>query len=138
MAYENNVLNVSFISSIDLNAAAHKHMFVQLSGTTPFKVTLAAANGGIGVLQNAPLAGEHATVAIRGQLKANAGATISVGDEISAATSGYAAVHIGSFQVASGSVLIQKTVLGVALTAAASGSVFTMEFQPRFTQVLSA
>jgi hypothetical protein len=138
MAYENNVTNVTFISSINLNAAAHKHMFVDLSGTNAFKITLAAANGGIGVLRNAPLAGEHATVSIRGQVKANAGATISVGDEISAATSGYAAVHIGSFQVASGSVLIQKVVLGTALTAAASGSVFTMELNPRFTQVLSA
>lgn len=136
MAYENNVKNVTFIASIDLNA--HLHMFVDLAGANAFKVTLAAAEAGIGVLQNKPLAGEHATVAIQGQVKANAGGTIAVGNLIYAATSGYAAVHSPGATVASGSVITERVILGEALTAAASGSVFTMEFNPRFTQVVSA
>lgn len=138
MAFTNNDTNVTFIASIDLNAAAHKHMFVDLAGTNAHKITLAAAGQGIGVLRNSPQAGEHATVTIRGQVKANAGGTISVGHLIYAATSGYAAVHSPGATVASGSVLTERVILGEALTAAASGSVFTMELNPRFTQVVSA
>ena len=139
MAYENNLTTVTYIASIDLNAAAHLHMFVDLTSDA-FKATLAGSGAGIGVLQNAPRAGEHATVAIRGQVKANAGATVSVGDQITAALSGYAlgATEYPTNTGSAGTFITELVILGQALTAAASGSVFTMELAPRFTQVVSA
>lgn len=140
MAYESGVITASFISSIDLNTAAHLHMFVDLAGTNAFKITLAGSGGGMGVLQNKPQAGEHATIAIRGQVKANAGATITVGQFITAALSGYAlgASEFPTNTGSAGTYITELVVLGQALTAAASGSVFTMELSPRFTQVVSA
>jgi hypothetical protein len=136
MAFQSNLENRSYIASVDLNTS--KHFFVDIAGTNAHKVTIAAANGGIGVLQNNPLAGEHATVTIRGQAKVNAGAAVSVGNLIVAAGSGFAAPYTAGVQVGSGSTLTEKTILGQAMTAAASGSVFTIELDPRFTQVVSA
>ena len=140
MAYEYRVKTATFISSIDLNSAAHLHMFVDLAGTNAFKITLAGSGAGIGVLQNRPLAGEHATVAVGGHVKANAGATITVGQFITAALSGYAlgAAEFPTNTGSAGTFITELVVLGRALTAAASGSVFTMDFNPRFTQVVSA
>lgn len=136
MATQQSLETRPYISSVDLNTS--QHYFVALAGTNPRKITIAGASGGIGVLQNKPLAGEHATVAIRGQVKVHAGAAIAVGALISSAGSGFAATHTPGTQVGSGSTLTEKVVLGTAITAAASGSVFTMELDPRFTQVVSA
>lgn len=50
------------------------------------------ANNGleaIGILQNKPNSGDHATIAYFGESKFRAGGAISVGDEITVATSGY-------------------------------------------------
>ena len=135
MAFQNRNENVTFIASTNLN----QHYFVDLSATT-HKCTIAASGGGYGILQNTPLAGEHATVTIRGAAKVHAGAAVSVGHYITAAGSGFALGATG-YSTATGSAgtfLTEMAVLGTALTAAASGSVFTMEFNPHITQVVSA
>jgi hypothetical protein len=136
MASFNNPENYTYIASVDLDSS--QHYFVDQAGTNTRKVTVAAANGGIGVLLNKPKAGEHATVAIRGQVKVHAGAAVTVGALIVAAGSGFAAPYTAGVQVGSGSTLTEKTIMGRAITAAASGSVFTMDLDPRFTQVVSA
>jgi hypothetical protein len=136
MASFNSPENRTYIASVDLDSS--QHYFVDQSGTNTRKVTVAAANGGIGILLNKPQAGEHATVMIRGQGKVHAGGAVSVGNLIIATTSGFAAVHSPGATVASGSVITERTILGRAITSAASGSVFTMELDPRFTQVVSA
>ena len=116
MAFSNRLKCESFISSSDMSTAQHR--IVNVFGD--FACDLAAANLGYGVVQNKPQAGEHASVAVDGITKVQAGAAISVGDLITSAASGYAAA------VTSGSAA-DKTVLGRAITAAASGSVFSME-----------
>lgn len=135
MASFNSPENRTYIASVDLDNS--QHYFVDLTATAR-KITVAAADGGIGILLNKPKAGEHATVMVRGQGKVHAGGAVSVGNLIIAAGSGFAAVHSPGATVASGSVLTERTILGEAITSAASGSVFTIELDPRFTQVVSA
>jgi len=116
MAFSNRVKSESFVASGDISGA----QFHIVSIVGEFVVDASVANGGDGVLQNKPQAGEHATVAMEGITKVVAGAAVSVGDLITSAASGFAAV------VASGNAA-DKKVVGKALTAAASGSVFSME-----------
>lgn len=116
MSFSNRVKNESFVVSGD-HSALQFHI-VNIVGA--YKVSASVANGGYGVLQNKPQDGEHGTVAVEGITKVRAGAAVSVGDLITSAASGWATA------VASGSAA-DKLVLGKALTAAASGSVFSME-----------
>ena len=101
MAFSNRLKSESFIASVDLNTS--QFHIVDLANVA-HKVTIGAAAGGFGVLQNKPLAGEHATVAVEGITKCSAGAAVAVGDYITSAASGYASV-----------------------VTAASGSVFSLE-----------
>lgn len=116
MAHSNRIMSESFIASGTLETS----QFHIVSIVGAFNIANALANGGFGVLQNKPRDTEHATVAVDGATKVAAGAAISVGDLITSAGSGFAAV------VASGNAA-DKGVIGRAITAAASGSVFTME-----------
>jgi hypothetical protein len=136
MASFNDNVNRTYIASVDLDSS--QHYFVDIAGANPRKITVSAANAGTGVLLNKPQAGEHATVAIRGQVKVHAGAAVTAGDLVISAASGFAASYTAGVQVGSGSTLTELTILGRAVTTAASGSVFTMELDPRFTQVVSA
>jgi hypothetical protein len=108
--FTNDAKFLSFVASTDLRT--RQNHIVNLTSTA-FKVDLAAAKAGFGVLANAPNAGENAQVAIDGVQTIRAGAAIAVGDQITAAASGYAAVWVA------GAV---ATVMGRALAAAASGS----------------
>ncbi len=136
MASFNDNVNRTYIASVDLDSS--QHYFVDIAGANPRKITVSAANAGTGVLLNKPQAGEHATVAIRGQVKVHAGAAVTAGDLVVSAASGFAASYTAGVQVGSGDTLTELTILGRAVTTAASGSVFTMELDPRFTQVVSA
>lgn len=136
MATQNSVENRTYIASVDLNTS--QHFFVGQAGALARKITVGAAANCIGVLQNEPQAGEHATVTVKGQTKVHAGGAVAVGNLIYSTGSGFAAVHSPGATVASGSVLTERAIMGRAVTAAASGSVFTIELDPRFTQVVSA
>ena len=85
---------------------------------------LGAANEGYGILQNHPQSGEAATVAVEGVSKAQGGAAISVLDWITSAASGFA------ISTDSGDATSRK-ILGQALTAAVSGSLFSMQIDKR-------
>ena len=116
MAFSNRLKSEAFIASVDLNTS--QFHIVDL-GADAHKVTIGAANGGFGILQNKPLAGEHATVAVEGMSKCIAGAAVAVGNYITSAASGYASVVVSNDA--------GVKVIGRAVTAAASGSVFTLE-----------
>lgn len=134
MAYTNNERNVSFVASGDLSGLQYR--FVDILADN--RVGHALANKGFGVLLNQPRSGEHATVQIEGQAKVRAGGAISVGAVIVSAASGWAAAA-GGVQVGSGSTLAATNViLGRALTAAASGSLFTIQLDRQATVVVSA
>lgn len=123
MAFSNLPKTESFVASGDLSGL--QFHIVQIVGA--HIVDAALVRVGYGILQNKPRAGEHATVAVAGASKCNAGAAVSVGDLITSAGSGFGSA------VASG-VAGDKQVIGRALTAAASGSVFTLNID-RFTIV---
>lgn len=116
MAFSNRLKSEAFVASVDLNTS--QYHIVDL-GADAHKVTIGAAGGGFGVLQNKPLAGEHATVAMEGITKCIAGGAVAVGNYITSAASGYASVVVSTDA--------GDKVVGRALTAAASGSVFSME-----------
>lgn len=99
----------SFIASGDLSGCLGR--IVDLLATD-FKVDIAVANGGFGVLLNAPKAGETAAVVIDGITMLRVGGTTTAGQDLTSATSGWGTV------VTSGA---GNRVLGRALTGAASG-----------------
>lgn len=115
MAFSNDLGCESFVASGDLDTS--QFHIVNIVGA--HTVANAVIRTGYGVLQNKPKTGEHATVAVEGTTKVIAGAAVSVGDLITSAGSGFATT------VASG-VAGDKQVMGRAITAAASGSVFSM------------
>jgi hypothetical protein len=106
----------SFVASGDLSGLQF-HIVELVAAHT---VDAALIRTGFGILQNKPQAGEHATVAVEGVSKCNAGAAVSVGDLITSAGSGWGTTVLSG-------IAGDKQVLGRALTAAASGSVFSME-----------
>ncbi len=116
MAFSNRLKSEAFVASVDLDTS--QFHIVDLAATAG-KVTIGAANGGFGILQNKPQAGEHATVAVEGMSKCIAGAAVAVGNYITSAASGYASVVVSNDA--------GVKVIGRAVTAAASGSVFTLE-----------
>jgi hypothetical protein len=75
-------------------------------------VGIATAAGGFGVLANAPKDGEHASVATDGVVMVRVGGSVTAGDDITAATSGWGT------KVTSGA---GQRVIGRAETGAASG-----------------
>lgn len=122
MAFSNRLKSETFIASGDHSGL--QYHIVEL--VAAHEVSAAAANLGIGVLQNKPQNDEHATVAMEGITKCKAGGAVAVGNYITSAGSGWATAVLSG--------LSTKTVLGRALTAAASGSVFSMEID-RFISV---
>jgi len=95
--------------------------------------------GGFGVLANKPRTLEHATVITEGVVKTKAGGTVSAGNLIYCAGSGWAAVHTPpAVSVASGTVLRPVVLLGRAMTAAASGFDFALQIDRQQTHIASA
>jgi hypothetical protein len=133
MADTNRVEAETYQASGDMSALQHRFVDYVADGVIGHSL----ANGGIGVLQNKPQDTEFATVALRGRVRVDAGVAITAGDYIVSAASGFAAVQTASTQIASGAVLTNRVVMGRAMTAAASGSVFTLELNPTYTVVQS-
>lgn len=124
MSYKNFQETLSFKAGSDL--AAHQFKIVELTGVNKVvDLPAAVSDLSIGVLQNHPLADEAATVAISGVTKVVAGAAVLAGKKVSMAATGFAT------QTISGG--IEIAYFGRALTAAASGSVFSMLIAPSVT-----
>lgn len=108
----------AFVASGDLSACLNR-IVDQLS--TDFKCDIATAGRGIGVLLNAPKAGEFASVATDGIVMVRVGIAVVAGDYITSAGSGWGVAAVASFGVASGSVIQNVSIIGKARTGAASG-----------------
>lgn len=136
MADTNRVEAETFQASGDLSAMQHRfvdHVGVGIIGH-------ALALGGIGVLMNKPQDTEFATVALRGRVRVDAGAAVTAGDWVVSAASGFGeTLAFGTINAGSAGQFLQtKTVMGRAMTTAASGSVFTIELGPHNVTVNSA
>ena len=137
MSFHNVVESRTYIASGDLSGLQYR--IVDLISNQPLKIGHSLADVGFGVLLNMPKAGEHAEVAVEGEVEVKAGAAVQAGQLIGSAASGWATpISAQSVQVASGTVLISKTVLGRAVTGAASGSLFVLEFDRQRITVASA
>lgn len=112
--YSNDAEFLSFVASSDMRS--HQNHIVNLTSTA-MKVDVAAAKAGFGVLANAPNAGENAQVAVEGVQLVRAGAAVAYADLVTAAATGWALPLVSG---AAG------TVMGRALAACASGSVFPL------------
>ena len=105
MTVQRHFDTMTVVASQDLTG--HQFKPVDLSGGVGVTSLLS-----VGILQNKPYTGDHATVAYRGQLKAYSGAAIASGALIGVTTSGFLITVTGSASV------------GYAKTAAASGDLF--------------
>ena len=116
--YKNLQLLDTFVTATDLSS---KNSFI-VEVVSAFTIACAANQRleGIGVLQNFPRSGEHGTVCLFGQTKIHAGDTIIAGDHFYQASGGYAVAVSSGMTAAAG-----LTIVGRALTAAASGYLFT-------------
>lgn len=132
--FTQEVITRSYVASGDLSGYQGR----VVDQVAAFKIGHSLAFGGIGILQNGPQSGEHGTVAVRGIAKGRAGIAVTAGDRIASAASGWLVpMTLNSFQVASGSVLANRTCLGRAQTGCASGGVFSIELDPTPLQVAS-
>lgn len=106
MAFKGDLFTVSVPNSADLSAK--QYMFSNYHGT------LAGFHSAVlGVIQNKPLAGEHATIGLMGVTPVKAGAAIPAGKPFMVSSTGYAlATNSG-------------VAIGRAITAATSGANFT-------------
>ena len=119
MTTQNRWFGVTVPAGADLTAAAVLHKAVAVGGT------IAANNQtAIGLLKSKGKTGEGVTLAYLGEMKAYAGAAITIGDRLMITTSGF--VILGT----SGTLPIGK-----ALEAANSGDLFRGIFN--FTQGLT-
>lgn len=98
---------VTIDAAADLTGAQHK--VIAVAGTiAPSDATA------LGVLQNKPESGQHASIAWMGHMKGYAGAAIAAGVRLSTTTSGYL------ITVTSGSIPVGKNLSG----SVASGDIF--------------
>jgi hypothetical protein len=116
MAVEDILKEISILTGATF---ATKQYYFGKVNSSGLLVTAGDGEAAIGVVTNNPASGEVASVAIGGIVKVVAGASITAGAVISSTSDGKAQT------AASGDL-----VLGVALTAADNGDVFSMIFQP--------
>lgn len=116
-AYHEGLECVTLRANTDLRT--HQHKIIELSSTYN-ECGFAQAGQGYGVLLNKPNSGEAATVVIDGRVRVHAGGTLSVGQYVTAANSGWA-VAIGS-----AATTVNK-VLGRVVANAASGFIAVVD-----------
>lgn len=119
MGYQRDLTIRTVQSSVDLSS--HKFKVVELTSTN--LVRLAALGTGYGVLQNAPKAGEFASVAVMGESKAIAGGTVSINDRVRVLSGGWV-VKANSGDLSG---IID---MGICMVAAASGFPTTIDLNP--------
>lgn len=125
--YHNDQNLRSFIASGDMSGAPNR--VVDQISNAEFKITFAGAGEGIGVLINKPKHGEHASVAISGEVQVRVGVAVQAGQAAMGAASGWV-INVASTTV-------YKT-LGKFRTGAASGMLATLELAPSAGKVATA
>lgn len=117
MAYEfsNYSVKVTLVAAADLSAK--QYYFVTIDSNGKAAAVSADTDRPVGVLQNAPEAGEEAEVLIVGGTKLVASAAIDEGAILGTASSGKAVTRVVSTDAT-------KYILGTAITAAGADGVF--------------
>lgn len=127
MAWNTRERNIPLKALVDMSSMLYR--IVELATSEVNAATHAVAGGGYGVLMNEPRSGEAASVVNEGEVRCRAGKAIAIGDLITAAASGASGTGWAT-NVTSG-MTGPVSVLGVARSAAASGSLFTLDMSRR-------
>lgn len=127
MAWNLNEKSVALKALSDMSGMQYR--IVELATSEPNACDYAAGRSGYGVLQNEPRANEAATVVIHGEVRCKAGAAIAIGAMITAATS--ATGGPGWATTVTSGMTGPVSVIGVARSSAASGSLFTVDMSRR-------
>lgn len=109
---------VSRVASENLNSDAFRLHFVEQVANVPFKVALAQAGAGYGILANKPAAGENATMVVDGEHEVRVGIAVQAGQWAAVANSGWA-INVASTTAIS--------VVGKFVTGAASGMIAVID-----------
>ena len=120
MAYEiaNYAVKVTLVAGADLSAAQYK--FVKINSSGQAVAVAALTDRPIGILQNAPLAGQEAEVLVSGGSKIKAGSGgLDEGSIVGTDATGLAVVKVPGTDST-------HYILGSCILAAASGSVGTV------------
>lgn len=123
MAFQEGTPEVcTMVAGADLSNSYFKVVEMNSNGAA----VLAAANQGYGVLINKPKINEAASVTKYGRTKGIAGSAVAINDKLRVSSGGWlipvnsGAAHPATFMF-----------VGRAITAAASGSIFTVDFHPQ-------
>lgn len=119
MAYEfsNYSVKVTLVAGADLSAL--QYTFVKLNSSGQVAAVSGATDLPIGVLQNAPIAGQEAEVLVVGGTKIKAGAAIGEGAQVGTGATGKAVALVAGTDTT-------KYVAGTLLTeSAADGNIVT-------------
>jgi hypothetical protein len=119
MAYEisNYSVKVTLVAGADLSAK--QYTFVKINSSGEAVAAAAATDIPVGVLQNAPIAGQEAEVLIVGGTKIVAGAAIGDGAQIGTSSAGKAVALVAGTDTT-------KYVVGTLITeSAADGNIVT-------------
>jgi len=108
MAVKGKVIIDTVVAGLDLSS--HQYKFCTVNGSLAIENDLAH-----GVLQNKPLSGQHASLAVSGMTKVKAGGAITKGARFKAGTGGVA------FAVASG----DGAAVGISRDTVNSGDTFS-------------
>jgi hypothetical protein len=117
--------------------AGMQYRIVELATSEANACDYSPGGGGYGVIINEPLANEAASVVVDGETQCKAGGTIAIGDKITTATS--AAGGPGwATKVVSGDAASGRKIVGIAISGAASGSLFTLDIQRQIIHGVSS
>ncbi len=131
----------SLVAAEDLSSYQYRAMILDSSGeAAPGATPLTEAY--LGALQNKPKNAEHATVALMGITKAQAGEAVTLGDPITYTSSGFYMVGQRLIPMAIGSGFIMfsnlgcgTALIGTALSTVTSGGIFSLFNRGPFTIV---
>jgi len=115
MAIQENFQTITLVAGADLSELQYRFVGVNASGEA---VAAGAGASAIGVLQNDPLQGQAATIAISGVIKVEAGGVVTRGGPVASGANGVAANAAND-----------DNVLGTALDTGANGRIISMLFQ---------
>lgn len=122
--YGDNQIKLTGLTATSSLAAKQYHLVKFASTAGQVKVASSATSNLVGVLQNDPAAGEAAEVAIFGESKVVAAASISVGDKLVSNSTGQAKT----------SSTIGAVVIGYAKTASSTaGNIITVILSGKYT-----
>jgi hypothetical protein len=115
MAIQENFQTITLVAGADLSERQYRFVSVNASGEA---VAAGAGANAIGVLQNDPVAGQAATIAISGVVKVEAGGAVTRGGQVASGANGVAANAAND-----------NNTLGTALETGANGRIISMLFQ---------